>query len=88
MTAQELAAILLEETTFYDRPPPRYAASDNEDETREFASRSAFTALDHAQTVDKRFHPRTWKAVRGTVYEPTYRREFKVPDSESTRDAH
>jgi len=47
---------------------------------RQFAAAQAFTALDFALNVDQDFHPVTWQAVKGTVFERPYRRAFPHHD--------
>ena len=78
-TAKQVVARLLDSTQFYDRPPPRYQAGDDYDTERITAARSAFTAYDHAISVDKMAHPATWRAVKGSPYERMYRQELGVP---------
>lgn len=79
--SRRLLEALLETLTTTDEPLPlRYTAHAEQDEEREFACRHAFSALDYAVRVDRRFHPLTWKAVKGTVFEPAYRRAIKVPE--------
>jgi hypothetical protein len=62
--------------TFFKEIPPRLAISESSDTEREFAATQAFTALDYALNADQRFHPITWRAVKGTVFEQQYRQAF------------
>ena len=48
--------------------------SDSELET---AERQPFTAMDLA--LRRGHHPRLWAKVKGSVYEPEYRRKFSPP---------
>lgn len=52
------------------------------DVTREGACQEEYYALAYAVYVDKAYHPRTWSAVRGTVYEEQYLSRLKVPEGE------
>ena len=81
--ARRVVDRLLDSTQFYDRPPPRYQTSDDYDTERITASRSAFTAYDHAINVDRKAHPATWRAVKGSPYEKLYRQELGVPVGEN-----
>lgn len=78
--AEQLVKALLE-LQWDERPPVRFGYGDD-DKDREIAARSGYTAWDYALNVDKRFHPLTWKAVKGTPFERGYRRQFKVSDTE------
>ena len=85
MNIREMARRVVERLLAHrDEPPPRFRPGGGEDEQaleqeREMAARSAFTAYDHAENVDKRFHPRTWQAVKGSPYERMYRQRFNPP---------
>lgn len=69
MTAEDVVNSLLENA------PPRYFPGTN-DEERQAACRSAFTAYEYAISVDRGFHADTWKAVQGSPYEREYRRRL------------
>jgi len=71
---------VLLDMTFYNEIPPRLARCDSNEMEREFAAAQAFTALDFALNVDQDFHPVTWQAVKGTVFERPYRRAFPHHD--------
>jgi hypothetical protein len=73
-------------TTFFKAVPPRIATGEASNAAREFAAAQAFTALDFALSVDQDFHPVTWQAVKGTVFEQTYRRAFPHHDFDSSID--
>ena len=62
--------------TFFKEIPPRLVTSESSDAEREFAAAQPFTALDFALNSDHQFHPITWRAVKGTVFEHEYRRAF------------
>lgn len=47
---------------------------DNEDEAITNAVRQPFTALDYA--MRNGHHPRLWQAVKGSVYQNEYKRNF------------
>lgn len=61
-----------------DNPPPYLNAAHGDDEGEiDIAAKSGFTAYTHALQTRKH-HPKLLKAVTGTVYEPLYKREFKI----------
>jgi len=66
--------------SFFKEVPPRLITRDSREAEREFASAQSFTALDYALNVDQEFHPVTWRAVKGTVFERPYRRAFPHHD--------
>lgn len=70
--AEELVHQLLED----DKPPYSVGVSDQERE--QASSKSPFHAMHYAVNIDKRHHPRTWAAVKGSPYEAHYRRRFNV----------
>jgi hypothetical protein len=67
-------------TTFFKEVPPRLSTHDSGDAERQFAATQAFTALDFALNVDGNFHPITWRAVKGSVFEKQYRQAFPHQD--------
>jgi hypothetical protein len=67
--------MMLQELLFDERPPARFQQADDSDRQRELASRQPFTALDYAVNVDKRYHPVTFNAVKGSPFEKQYRRQ-------------
>jgi hypothetical protein len=73
-------------TTFFEAVPPRLATRETSDAEREFAATQPFTALDYALSVDGYFHPITWRAVKGTVFEQSYRRAFPHHDFDNSSD--
>jgi len=73
-------------TTFFKEIPPRLATRDSSDSEREFAATQAFTALDYALNVDRDFHPVTWRATKGTVFEQPYRQAFPHHDFDNAND--
>jgi len=73
-------------TTFFEAVPPRLATRETRDAEREFAAAQPFTALDYALSVDCYFHPITWRAVKGTVFEQSYRRAFPHHDFDNSSD--
>ena len=73
-------------TTFFKEIPPRLATSETSDAEREFAAAQAFTGLDYALNVDQDFHPITWRAVKGTVFERPNRRAFPRHDFDKWSD--
>lgn len=79
MTEAEQLADAILEYNWEDRPPVRFGYGDDSKD-REIAARSGFTAWDYALNVDRKFHPATWKAVRGTPFEQMYRRKFNPPE--------
>ena len=72
--------------TFFKEIPPRLATSETSDAEREFAATQPFTALDYALNVDGDFHRITWRAVKGTVFEQSYRRAFPHHDFDNSND--
>ena len=58
-------------------PKPEFAEQDDE---LEFHAKSPFTAYSHAMDRGQH-HPRLWQAVKGSVYEPLYRKRFNVTES-------
>lgn len=75
---------LVNEDGFADTKPPR-ASYGSADKDREQAARTAFGAYNHALEVDRAFHPLTWQAVQGSVYEEPYRRQFMGAKSTTTQ---
>jgi len=73
-------------TSFFKEIPPRLATHGSSDTDRELAATQPFTALDYALNVDRDFHPMTWRAVKGTVFEQPYRREFPHHDFDKSSD--
>jgi len=78
--AQRIVNTLLE-IRAYDRPPP-HMALDADVET-EMAAKQPFTALELA--MRRGHHPRLWQAVKGSVYEPEYRRKFNIGEASSPK---
>jgi hypothetical protein len=74
-------------TSFFKNIPPRLATSESSDPDRDRAASQPFTALDYALSVDQDFHPITWRAVKGTVFEQPYRRAFPHHDFEKFGDS-
>jgi hypothetical protein len=71
--AERIVDMLLE-IQVRDTAPPKPVFDDPDNET-EFYTRNPFTAYSHA--LDKRrHHPKLWQVVRGSVYEPQYRKMF------------
>lgn len=58
--------------------PPKPQFQNNDDEL-EFHTKTPFNAYSHAQ--ERGHHPRLWAKVKGSVYEPLYRKQFKVAES-------
>ena len=73
-------------TSFFKELPPRLATSESSDPDREFAATQPFTALDYALSVDQDFHPITWRAVKGTVFERAYRQAFPQHDFDNSNN--
>lgn len=65
-----------------ERVPPKPAFADPEAEL-DFYTRNPFTAWSHA--LDRGHHPRLWQAVKGSVYEPQYRKQFGVTEAKEPR---
>lgn len=76
--AEQIVNALLEMRA-YDRPPPHMPL--DRDVEIEMAEKSPFTALDLA--LRRGHHPRLWAKIKGSVYEPEYRRRFNVGESKS-----
>lgn len=76
--AQQIVNILLDMRA-YDRPPPHMPL--DQDAELEMAEKSPFTAYDLA--LRRGHNPRLWAKIKGSVYEPEYRRRFNVGESKS-----
>ncbi len=75
--ANDIVDSLLE--TGWDEPlPPKHEFDDRNDELALHA-KTPFTAYSHA--LERGHHPRLWQAVRGSVYEPLYRKKFNVGEA-------
>jgi len=75
--AERIVNTLLE-IRFQDRLPPRQQFADQEQEI-ELATRQPFTALDYALQYGP--NPKLWAVIKGSVYEPQYRKRFHVAES-------
>lgn len=75
MTAERIVNELLElnEVRAHDYTPPKPAFADDDSEI-DFYARQPFTAFTHA--FDRGHHPKLWQVVKGSVYEPQYRKRF------------
>jgi len=72
--------------TFFDPIPLRLKTCESNSAEREFAATQPFTALDYALNVDQDFHPITWRGVKGTVFERSYRWAFPHHDFNKSSD--
>jgi hypothetical protein len=70
---------VLNEMLGLDLPPPKFDQTGDVDKERQIAARSAFTAMEFALSVDKRYHPITWQAVKNSPFANEYRRKFNPP---------
>lgn len=57
-------------------PKPQFSTSDEE---LDFHTKTPFNAYSHA--LERGHHPRLWDKVKGSVYEPAYRKRFNVGES-------
>jgi len=80
MTAQGIVSALLEtdRVALAERLPPTLPFEDNDKEL-DFYARQPFTALSYAK--QRGHHPKLWQVVKGSVYEPEYRRMFGVKEA-------
>lgn len=78
-TAEQIVTSLLEiGVRGHDYVPPKPSFTDDEAET-DFYTRNAFMAWSHAQ--DRGHHPKLWATVKGSVWEPEYRRRFGIREA-------
>lgn len=76
--AAKIVAALLDAYEVPQEPVPSQFSTGDEEETRNLAAKTPFTAMHHALSVDKKYHPTTWRAVAGSPYADQYRRVFKT----------
>lgn len=79
--AKQIVDELLE-ARWTDPAPPKVAFDDTEAET-EFYARNPFMA--YSLAMDRGHHPKLWQVVKGSVYEPLYRKRFKMLEDRSPR---
>jgi len=77
--AAEVVDTLLE--VRWTEPIPPKMAFDNPDTELEFHTRQPLTAWSYAD--EKGHHPKLWAAVKGSVYEPMYRKKFDIREGRS-----
>jgi hypothetical protein len=70
---------LLKEMLGMDLPPPKWDQTGDIDKERAIANRSAFTAMEFALSIDKRYHPLTWEVIKNSPFANEYRRKFNLP---------
>lgn len=75
--AETIVNTLLE-MNYQDEPLPPKPEFGNEDDDLAFHTKSPFNAYSHS--MERGHHPRLWQAVKGSVYEPLYRKRFNVTE--------
>lgn len=79
--AQRIVNTLLD-MQWRERVPPKPLFGDPEEELG-FYTKNPFTAWSHA--LDRGHHPKLWQAVKGSVYEPQYRKRFGVTEAKGPK---
>lgn len=70
------------EMNYRDEPMPPKPEFKSDAEDLEFHTKTPFNAYNHA--LERGHHPALWAAVKGSVYEPIYRKRFNVTEGKRT----